>query len=51
MPGHLVRLILPFLLLSSGLAFAQERPSCAVMKGLDLPRERESRPDAAQDPV
>ena len=36
MPVCLARLILPFLLLSASLAFAQDRPSCAAMKGLDL---------------
>ena len=36
MSGILARLVLPLLLLSSVLAFAQERPACTMMKGLDL---------------
>jgi hypothetical protein len=36
MPVRLTRSILPFLLLSAGLALAQDRASCALMKGLDL---------------
>lgn len=35
-PVHIARSILPFLLLSASLAFAQDRPSCALLKGLDL---------------
>ena len=35
MPG-IARILLPLLLLCPALAFAQDRPSCAMLKGMDL---------------